>query len=170
MRTGLLPCWLALCAFLRTLFQALCFWALFSKVDKVNDTHMIASGVPEKNGDKHAPGILIEWEYNWLLCWISPITHFFVWFSDFWNILYLLKTLPLLIFALQRSQPWLWIFWTLRPDCEPLIETDQLIAFRWYSKSTQQIRSFRFKIIWSWFTKSWTYCNCSWEPAFIQGQ
>ena len=94
MRTGLLPCWLALCAFLRTLFQALCFWGLFSKVDKVNDTHMIASGVPEKNGDKHAPGILIEWEYNWLLCWISPITHFFVWFSDFWNILYLLKTLP----------------------------------------------------------------------------
>jgi len=27
------------------------------KVDKVNDTHMIASGVPEKNGDKHAPEI-----------------------------------------------------------------------------------------------------------------
>ena len=26
------------------------------QVDKVNDTHMIASGVPEKNGDKHAPG------------------------------------------------------------------------------------------------------------------
>ena len=27
------------------------------KVDTVNDCHMIASGVPEKNGDKHAPEI-----------------------------------------------------------------------------------------------------------------
>ena len=77
---------------------------------------------------------------------------------------------PLLIYALQRSPQWHWIFWTPRLDCEPLIETGQLTAFRWYSKRTQQIRSFRFKIIWSWFTKSWTYCNCSWEPAFIQGQ
>ena len=28
------------------------------QVDKVNDTHMVASGVPERNGDKHAPGEL----------------------------------------------------------------------------------------------------------------
>ena len=27
------------------------------KVDTVNDAHMVASGVPEKNGDKHAPEI-----------------------------------------------------------------------------------------------------------------
>ena len=33
------------------------------QVDKVNDTHMIASGVPEKNGDKHAPGALkVIWD------------------------------------------------------------------------------------------------------------
>ena len=29
----------------------------FFKVDTVNDAHMVASGVPEKNGDKHAPEI-----------------------------------------------------------------------------------------------------------------
>jgi guanylate cyclase 2D/E/F len=29
----------------------------YSQVDTVNDCHMIASGVPEKNGDKHAPEI-----------------------------------------------------------------------------------------------------------------
>ena len=27
------------------------------QVDTVNDAHMVASGVPEKNGDKHAPEI-----------------------------------------------------------------------------------------------------------------
>ena len=27
------------------------------QVDTVNDSHMVASGVPEKNGDKHAPEI-----------------------------------------------------------------------------------------------------------------
>ena len=27
------------------------------QVDTVNDCHMVASGVPEKNGDRHAPEI-----------------------------------------------------------------------------------------------------------------
>ena len=51
------------------LLKLLCYQDLLKKrcshlvlfdvqVDKVNDTHMIASGVPEKNGDKHAPGAL----------------------------------------------------------------------------------------------------------------
>ena len=30
---------------------------LVVQVDTVNDAHMVASGVPEKNGDKHAPEI-----------------------------------------------------------------------------------------------------------------
>ena len=45
------------------------------QVDKVNDTHMIASGVPEKNGDKHAPGVLklrlLTFQISWSIVFVS---------------------------------------------------------------------------------------------------